>query len=215
MAIYLRVDDFPGTKPEEFYRHNLASFKEFDKLVRSFVPSYLLGVIPKHVTYEQLEYLGNTPHITVAMHGIDHDERFPNEFREHLTAKDIGQALLEVRHRLDPLVGPIKTYMPPHNVFDERTLRGLHMAQFSNLTGGPESPQDITLFGLRYFYSQAPLGYGRSDELLARGAVEWLKSQEEVWLTLHWTWEVNIGLQHLEAFFSQLEGQFAELPKGS
>lgn len=215
--IRLRVDDFPGTKPEEFYKHDLSGFKRFDQVVRKYVPEYVLGVIPKHTTDEHLRWIGENPAIITALHGIDHDERFPNEFRDHQTIDDICKAIDCAKQRLDPLVGPVRCYIPPHNVFDLKTCQALVKSGFKSIMGGPGSPEwsinspVVKETGLHYCYSPAPLEYGRSDELLQKGSVGHLQNcqyksdRQFVYLTLHWTWELNIGLQHLEAYLSQLK----------
>jgi hypothetical protein len=218
--LLLRVDDFPGTKPEEFWRHNLDNFKRFHDVVSKYVPEYLLGVIPRHSTEEQLKWLGQQFNsIRVAMHGVNHDERFQNEFGDHLTENDIYHSICSAKIPLNDLAGPIFTYIPPHNVFDQKTCRSLKKAGIKNITGGPESPDVIgtevvssTAFGLKYMKSLAPLGYGRSDELLQRGSIDWLIEREKndltTYLCLHWTWEWNIGLDSLKEYLKQLSGVF-------
>lgn len=205
--IRLRVDDFPGTKPDEFWRHNLDNYKRFHDIVIKRVPEYVLGVIPRHTTDDHLRWLGQQQEIIVALHGVHHDERFPNEFRDFQTEEDIYQALLSAKRPLDELVGPVKTYIPPHNVFDQKTCRALERAGFKNICGGPGSPPWAGS-NLNYFYSAEPLEYGRSDELRQRGSVEYLEKTDAV-LTLHWTWEWNIGLENLQRYLFQLEGLFA------
>ena len=58
-------------------------------------------------------------------------------------------------------------------------------------------------------HSAEPFEYGRSDEMLQRGAVEyWDKKVDKVipsYITFHWTWEVNIGLENLEKFLEALK----------
>ena len=46
----IRVDDYPGTKKEEFDKHNLKNFKKFDKIFKERDLTYVLGVIPGHCT---------------------------------------------------------------------------------------------------------------------------------------------------------------------
>ena len=71
MSLTLRVDDFPGTKPEEFWKHNLDNFKHFDALLEKHnVQEYTLGVIPKHTTPEHIDWLAENPRVRVALHGI-------------------------------------------------------------------------------------------------------------------------------------------------
>ena len=60
---------------------------------------------------------------------------------------------------------------------------------------------------MQYIHSEPPLEYGRSDELMQRGAVEYLKEEckkRDVWLTLHSPWEINIGLSSLREFMMKL-----------
>lgn len=211
--ILLRVDDFPGTKPNEFHKHNLESFKQFDAIVKKYVPSYLLGVIPKHATSEQLLWLSQNKYIKVALHGINHDERYQNEFGAWLTDNDVYSALLSAKLLLKCSVGyDIDTYIPPHNCFDQRTIKQLKYTGFKNIAGGPGSPQNFKSDLINYLYSEHPKGYGRSDELMERGSVEWLTSRkDDVWLTLHFPWEINVGLEFLEKYLSQLGGFFGDV----
>jgi hypothetical protein len=208
--IRVRVDDFPGTKPEEFHKHNLQNFKEFDKILRTFTPEYLLGVIPGYLTREQESWLVDQKHIRCGMHGVVHSEKHKNEF-EGMDEKGIVSCLLAARNVMNRLEKSCHTYMPPHNVFDRNTVRACHASKFKNITGGPESTlSEGEIAPLRYLFSQHPYGYGRSDELLTRGAVPWLKSQSDVILTLHWTWELNIGLTSLVQFLDVLRGNFGK-----
>lgn len=207
----VRVDDFLLTKEEESWRHNLENFKLFDKVMEKHGVSYVLGVIPRTATVGHLEYLAANPRIEVAMHGILHDERYPNEFRSHQTETDVADAISSVKQVWDPLVGPIDKYIPPHNVIDHKTIRALDGLGFETIFGGPETNPYVADFaqgmGLSVHVSKAPVEYGRSDELLQRGSVEHILKEakdRDVWLTLHWTWEFNIGLQHLDEYLSKL-----------
>lgn len=220
----IRVDDFPGTRPEEFDRHNLENFKLFDAVMRRHGASYVLGVIPRHATEEQLVWLGKQGHVELAMHGVDHDERFLDEFREWQTVEEICYSLIVAKRSLEASSGrSVSTYVPPHNVLNPRSVLALDRAGFSTVLCGPgtdfsfiELAIDV---GLRVAYCPEPFFYGRSDEMLARGAPrvvrEALSSCEsgvDVFLTLHWTWEWNVGLGHLDALLKEFPGAF-ERPK--
>lgn len=206
MAIRIRVDDFPGTKPEEFYRHNLENFKQFHALIPK---KYLLGVIPTHTSEGDLLQLG-AQNIEIGMHGVFHDERYPNEFREYQTQIEIEKILAAQRNHMEHLSGKeIRVYMPPHNVIDMKTLFALENTGFKAFTSGPETNISEQMhLSIKRLHSTSPLEYGRSDELLQRGSVEYLQEEAKkrtVYLTLHWPWEWNIGLNHLKLYLSQIE----------
>lgn len=207
----VRVDDFLLTKPEESWRHNLDNFKLFDAVMERHGANYVLGVIPATATAGHLEYLSANPRVEVAMHGILHDERFPNEFRDHQTDLDIINALSSVKQVWDPLVGPVDKYIPPHNVIDAKTCRALATLGFQTIFGGPGTDDKVVeyarVLGVDFQVSKFPEEYGRSDELMQRGSIEHIYREvttREVWLTLHWTWEFNIGLHHLDAYLREL-----------
>mgnify|MGYP001587547420 CR=1 FL=1 len=209
----LRVDDFPGTKPEEFWRHNLDNFKRFNAVLEKHQLGYTIGVIPRYTNDDQLRYLAGLQHVEVALHGINHDERFPNEFRDHQTENDVYQAIRSAVAPLDEICGPVKKYIPPHNVIDRKTVNALHRAGFECVMGGPGSDMEVLKYcysrNMGHVYSTEPLEYGRSDELLQRGSVEHLRNEVNrrfpVWLTLHWTWEWNIGLENLDKYLVELK----------
>jgi hypothetical protein len=214
MSIIFRVDDFPGVKPEEFWKHNLDNLRSFDKIMEdNGVPQYFLGVIPKYTTPEHLEYLKDHPRIKVSMHGIDHDETHLNEFRPWQTQKDVTDDLEWAKSLWQSKIGLVDSYIPPHNVIDHRTVRALISAGFKTLFCGPGTDGsvrfDAEIIGLNVLHSEEFLEYGRSDELLSRGVcIPWLRpfldTQEKKVLTLHFTWEINIGLQHLDRFLKEL-----------
>lgn len=217
MSVILRVDDFPGAKPPEFWKHNLENFKVFDSVLSKFVDSYVLGVIPIHTTAEHLDWLAANERVIVAMHGVEHDERYLNEFREHETEQDIIQKLLSAKAPLRRCNSDneVTKYIPPHNVVDLKTLRALHRAGFRDILGGPGMDLVFIPFartlGLNVYYSEHPTWYGRSDELLERDQAH-LKILEvgsvrpslDVYLTLHWTWEWNVGMESLEKFLGAI-----------
>lgn len=218
MSVILRVDDFPGTKPEEFWKHNLDNFKAFHEVVSKYVPEYILGVIPRHTTPQMVDYLESTDGVRVALHGVDHDERFPNEFREHETKEDIFNKLVSARQPFQKCNGAFEVtdYIPPHNVVDNRTLDALKLAGFRRVLCGPGTMEPQmgygTSIGLNMRYSSHPTWYGRSDEMLVSGAPRRIKEEAEHFsesvLTIHWPWEWNIGLQHLDTFLHQISEVF-------
>lgn len=208
MSMIIRVDDFPGTKPEEFWRHNLDNFKRFDDVMHKHDLDYTLGVIPRYTTEEHIKWLTANPWIHVALHGRYHDERFPNEFRDHETEQDVYQAILSAKAPLEgcnPL--GIEIYIPPHNVIDRKTVNALHRAGIQSIWGGPGSDPAVLEYarskGMDTIYFTDPLEYGRSDELLQRNAQVFLREQKRC-LCLHWTWEWNIGLESLDRFLTEL-----------
>lgn len=220
MSIILRVDDFPGTKPEEFSKHNLENFKMFDEvLAKNKINQYVLGVIPAYTSDESLKWIFENPRIQVALHGITHDERFLNEFRDHETQDEITSRLLKAKESLERFGSGKKVvhYIPPHNCVDLRTARALSRAGFTDLMCGPGT--DLNQYSMitnsRIFgkdnltYSQKPFMYGRTDEMMSRDNA--LPEIEKIFqsgkfsvLTLHWTWEWNIGLDSLDRFMSHV-----------
>jgi hypothetical protein len=220
-ALLFRVDDFLYTKPEEQWRHNLENFKKFHAVMFSHARYYTLGVIPKNVTEDQLVWLGEHPSIEIAQHGILHDERFPNEFRDWHTEDQIFHLLHQNKVWLEQWSGrEIVSYIPPHNVFDRKTVNALKRAGFRNIHCGPGSEFEMSMYsfdqGIHTVPSFPPY-YGRSDEMLQRGTVEALKEEVSIrenpfcsfgpiTVTLHWTWETNIGLEHLDRFLTAIDG---------
>lgn len=222
----LRIDDYPGTKPAEFVKHNFQSFREFHQILAERDLPYVLGVIPRYVGLEDLRQLAllsptnSCPEL--AIHGVDHDERYLNEFewrRDRVTTKDAIKISLErelERFQEMALVRPT-TYIPPHNVIDNQTLYALFELGFRRLMVGPgveSSFPDIQVLRTRCkFYelelveSYSPLHYGRSDELFAEGSIQEIVNDlktKDVCLTLHWTWECNIGFDHLRLYLDRL-----------
>lgn len=214
--IKIRVDDFPWTKREERDRHNLDAFMKFQDVINRWMSGYwLLGVIPGNCSGDDLYTVKHKcPYARVGMHGIMHDESRPNEFLPYLTCDDIGKQLGTTRQLLSSAIEKdVRVYMPPHNVIDTRTLAALKPAGFRAWTGGPETDKNLwSIDALQYIHSEAPHQYGRSDELLARGSVAHLireSTDRNIWLTLHWTWETNIGLEHLWTFLREIEGNLS------
>ena len=214
MSVILRVDDFPGTKPDEFWKHNLDNFRLFDGVLSKYVDQYVLGVIPRHTTPEMVEFLAVNERIVVALHGVEHDERFMNEFREHETEQDICDKVTSAVYPLRRCNGTndITDYIPPHNVIDRKTARALKRRGFRRVFGGPGMDQtmcdSVVEEGLDLLYSPHPLWYGRSDEMMARGSVAEIKREARGCVTLHWPWEWNIGLQNLDTFLHQISEVF-------
>ncbi len=212
--LLVRVDDYPGTKPEEFYKHNLENFKKFHEVLRSRGIWYTLGVIPKYVTDEELEWLGNNQ-VDVSIHGIEHDERYLNEFRAHQTEQQITNLLDRVCFRFEEKYGEVDSYIPPHNVIDRKTCNALMENGLRCLYTGPGTDPEIARYalsiGMEVVNTEPPVHYGRSDELLTAGAHKnlayLLSIGESPWLGLHWTWEQNIGLHHLEKFLDHVNEQ--------
>lgn len=212
--ISFRIDDFPYTKPEEQWRHNLTNFKMFNEVMRRYHATYTLGIIPDRLTDEMLDFIANEKYmITPALHGIHHDERFPNEFHSGETEDDIYQALTSAKYPLENFGRDVDVYIPPHNVVDAKTVDALVRAGFRTLYGGPESDgmvfqyawEEKKMHTLRHY----PPYYGRTDEMMERGNVVHFKERfvqgHDIHIGLHFTWEWNIGLQNLEKFLEQLK----------
>lgn len=216
MSAILRVDDFPGTKPEEFWKHNLEGFKRFDAVLEKHgIEEYVLGVIPKYTTHEHVGWLAQNPRVRVALHGIEHDERFPNEFKGFETEDGIYQKILSAKELLRECngSGDVVDYIPPHNVIDVKTCNALKRSGFKTVFCGPGTDMYVmeNVSGLFFQYSSHPVWYGRSDEMMDRdSAVEKIMSSNGLGhcMTLHWTWEYNIGLSSLDKFLSQISSIF-------
>ncbi len=209
--IRVRVDDFPQTKGEP--QHTLAAFREFDRCLRECIGGkrYLLGVIPGRCTVDDLLFLRRETDCIIGMHGTDHDEarldrNGGNQFEPYLTVPQIKTVLGANREALSALTDrPVEVYMPPRNVIDERVARAARGSGFESFTTGPETSQMLRMDWHRWIiHSEPPHEYGRTDEMLQRGSHEYLKRQENVTLTLHWTWETNVGLHHMRRFFAEI-----------
>lgn len=208
-GLIIRVDDFPGTKPEEFYRHNLESFKSFDEVMtEAGFPSYVLGIIPGYLSSEDLEFFRSNERITTAMHGITHDESRLDEF-DGLPYHEILGKVFPVKRALEThLERSFADYIPPHNVLNQVTAKVLKFLGFQNVYGGPGSDLSADLHGLDFRFSEFPWEYGRSDELLVRGSVEHISEkvrERDIYLTLHFPWEINIGLDNLKRYLTELK----------
>lgn len=227
MSIVLRIDDFPFVKKEESWLHNLEGFKKFDAVLEKHgVPEYVLGVIPSRTTRDQIKWLAENPRVHVALHGIYHDEKRLNEFAPFETEKDIASKVLSACTFLRECNGngKIDSYIPPHNCVDLKTARVLSKLGFKRLFCGPGT--DLSVYEMieksKLFpekgltYSSHPHFYGRSDELLDRDdIVAQLKAQvnlpDPLVVTLHFTWEMNIGLQSLDRLMSQIGSMIGEI----
>ena len=210
--IRCRVDDFPGTKPDEFWKHNRDNYLKFHEILIQAFPTYVLGVIPRHTTDDDLKFLGALSEVEIALHGINHDERFMNEFREHQTQADIE---FEIRNAVMRIPFHSRkmpfSYIPPHNVLDFKTINALKNCNISRIHTGPGTELEMIDYaeklGLDVIDSRGALFYGRTDEMMERGCFPVIKQVSDISdvnLTLHWTWEMNIGLDSLRTFVGKL-----------
>lgn len=224
--IRVRVDDFPQTKGEP--QHTLQAFREFHRELSALLGGkrYLLGVIPRRCTAEDVLMLRNETDCVIGMHGIHHSENmldlYQNEFPPYLSRQNVGRLLMEASDALEQAVGrEVRIYMPPRNRIDGRTVSVLLECGFFGFTSGPETPEEIRnakrdVSGIDpiCIHSQPPYEYGRTDELLACDAhlrmMEKSDRGHDVCLTLHWTWETNIGLGHMRTFLSQIPPKYFE-----
>lgn len=211
--IRVRVDDYPNTKGEP--QHTPEAFREFHRELSALLGGkrYLLGVIPGRCTADDLLLLRRETDCVVGMHGTDHDEarldrNGGNQFERYLSRKQVSVQLEEHRLALEAVTGrTVKVYMPPRNVIGMKEVLSIGQAGFDWFTTGPETePWSRSHPGA--IHSQPPYEYGRTDELLAQEAhlriMEKSDHGHDVVLTLHWTWETNIGLHHMRAFLSQI-----------
>lgn len=211
--IRVRVDDFPQTKGEP--QHTLAAYREFDRCLRECLGGkrYLLGVIPGRCTIDDLLFLQRETDCVIGMHGTDHDEarldrNGGNQFESYLTSGQIRAELAEARLALSQAVDrPVEIYMPPRNVIDERVAMAVRNSGFEGFTTGPETSKVLRNdWRMWVIHSEPPMEYGRTDEMLQRGAHTFLSEKDgDSVLALHWTWETNIGLQHMKRFFSEID----------
>lgn len=215
MSIRIRVDDFPNTKGEP--QHTLSAFREFHRTLGECIGGkrYLLGVIPKRCDPDDILFLRNETDCEIGMHGIYHDEEkldlYRNEFPPYLSQRDVCRYLQESGQALDDAIGRQTTiYMPPRNRIDQRTLDVLVDAGFFAFTSGPETDKTIRTDVEEIHSHPLEICYGRTDELYQKNAHVRLMTLCEVnptgrfVLTLHWTWETNIGLEHMKKFFAQI-----------
>jgi hypothetical protein len=209
--IRVRVDDFPQTKGEA--QHTLAAFREFDLCLRELTGGkrYLLGVIPGRCSPDDLLFLQRETDCVIGMHGTDHDEsrldrNGGSQFEPYLTVRNIQQTLFDHRMALRAAVDrPVDVYMPPRNVIDERVFQAGRAAGFEAFTTGPETSAFLRNAWSRWvLHSEPPHEYGRTDEMLQRDSDVHLRGPGDHILTLHWTWETNIGLHHMRRFFERL-----------
>lgn len=215
------MDDFPQTRGEP--QHTLAAFREFHRELSALIGGkrYLLGVIPGRCTAEDLLALQRETDCVIGMHGTDHDEARldrsgGNQFEPYLSTRQVAGQLEDHRLALEAVVNrPVRIYMPPRNVIDWRTASLLDEVGFRWFTSGPETDTDVRdFFGGMCVHSVAPHEYGRCDELLTREShlrmMEKSDRGHDVVLTLHWTWETNIGLHHMRTFLSQIPSRYFE-----
>ncbi len=215
--IRIRVDDFPQTKGEP--QHTLDAFRAFDRMLLDLTGRrYLLGVIPGRCSEEDLAFLRDETDCTIGLHGIEHDESkldlYGNEFPPFMSKLDIRTRLKEAKAVVERDVGRhVNVYMPPRNAIDMRTasiLNGL----FEWYTGGPGTDRSVVQRFQNCIYSDFPHEYGRTDELLTRGSDEHLMrycdADQSPVLTLHWTWETNVGLDHMRKFLSRIPRAYIE-----
>lgn len=208
--IRVRVDDFPHTRDGEKDRHTLAAFREFHRVLSECIGGkrYLLGVIPGRCTVDDVLFLRNETDVRIGMHGVYHDEAkldlYQNEFAPYLGHQQVGRLLTDASAALEAGVGRrVDVYMPPRNRIDVRTLSLLPECGFYFYTSGPET--EFFADNLVEIRSLPPHEYGRTDELLQRDAHVHLRQLKgDCVLTLHWTWETNIGLDHMRKFFAEI-----------
>lgn len=212
--IRVRVDDFPQTKGEPL--HTLQAFREFDRRLRECIGGkrYLLGVIPLRSSVDDILFLRNETDCVIGMHGTDHDEKkldqnSGNQFEPFLTQADVTAKLRECREALESGVGrPVNIYMPPRNVIDMRVWNAAQYAGFTRYTTGPETDPFVMRNSMgSWIDSRPPHEYGRTDEMWVRGSSSQLRLRsdaEETNITLHWTWEANIGLHHMVKFLTDI-----------
>lgn len=210
--IRIRVDDFPHTKGEP--QHSIENFRKFERVIRDIVGvNFLLGVIPNRLEGEHIRYLRDESSAVIGMHGVSHDENslniHQNEFPPVIFSDDaVLDILRDTRGMLAVQVGsPVDVYMPPRNIIDQRTIDAARQAGFSAFTGGPETDLNLIRENPDIILSRVPHEYGRSDEMLKRMSHVHLVNigqSETVTLTFHWTWEVNIGLNHLVTFLRNI-----------
>lgn len=219
--IRVRVDDFPQTKGEP--QHTLAAYREFHRCLSECIGGkrYLLGVIPLRCTVDDLLFLQRETDCIIGMHGTDHDEarldrNGGHQFEPFLTMNNIRVTLSDARLALSTAVDrDVYVYMPPRNRINEQTAQAARSAGFEAFTSGPETDQFLRQRWKNWdLHSEPPHEYGRTDELLKFGADQYLRDRcaegKDVVLTLHWTWETNIGLHHMREFFSRLPKELFE-----
>lgn len=211
--IRVRVDDFPHTKDGEKGKHSLAAYREFHRVLSECIGGrrYVLGVIPGRCSVDDVLFLRNETDVSIGMHGINHDEEkldiYRNEFPPFYSEQQVGRLLIEASHALEVGVcREVRLYMPPRNMIDRRTVDVLMDCGFYGYTAGPETHAAFLYHpDLVVFPSIPPFEYGRTDELLQREAHVHLRQfKGDVILTLHWTWETNIGLEHMRKFFAEI-----------
>lgn len=221
--IKIRVDDFPNTKGEP--QHTLDAFAKFNDTLLELTggKKYLLGVIPSRLNTEAVHFLRNESHCIVGMHGVDHDERcldaYNNEFPSYLTQYDVRFKMQRGKDIVEN-IRKSTIYMPPRNIIDKRTWDAAKECGFRYYTVGPETKffakdefgKKEYIGGPTKCYENDDNGklmittgyknlYGRTDEISCANYSQYVTKKEAYVLTLHWTWETNIGLEHMKRFF--------------
>lgn len=206
MPLKIRVDDFPYTKLHEWQpsRHSEVRFAEFDSIIPV---RYLLGIIPMNSF--NVDAWPPTGKVVPGMHGYWHLESRQNEF-EGISLNDVVGYLQAGREMIGEKFGTVPdVYMPPHNAVDVNTIIACQRVGFKAVTGGPgvhpAMPFVVESYGgMRYIGSDPPILYGRSDEIMQ--VLDVLKDPPYLngVLTLHWTWESNIGFDHLRRFIDRI-----------
>lgn len=221
--IKIRVDDFPNTKNEP--QHTLDAFAKFNDTLLELIgeKKYLLGVIPSKLYSQEINFLRDKTNCIIGMHGVDHNEKFldvhNNEFPSYLTQNDVA---FKMRRGKDIVDGIRKStiYMPPRNIIDKRTWDAAKECGFRYYTVGPETKffakdefgKKEYIGGKTRCYENDDNGkliitsgyknlYGRTDEISYANYSQYVTKKEAYVLTLHWTWETNIGLEHMKRFF--------------
>jgi hypothetical protein len=210
----IRVDDFPCTKLNEWEsgQHSIEKFKEFDSIIPV---KYLLGVIP--INCEKVGHWPVSEKAVYGLHGFWHDESRINEFKGY-GQNDIASYLIsgiekiEKNTRQKPSV-----YMPPHNDIDFQTLNACKSIGINTITCGPGTHFTVyplcNHLSIKPLTSRPPVMYGRTDEILQildSSTGEFDPYEFGGIITLHWTWENNIGFSYLKEFMNRISDRLVD-----